>query len=113
MLSSDYLQGKWGENAKQGCTSDHTGYVIFHNNRTWRHAKTVSAAGFWELGEGTVTLRLLVSPAGGGGGHPFYQKRYYYQYMSPKMLGIKSDSFDYTHDTGVQAGEKRTLTRCQ
>jgi len=86
VLSSDYLQGKWSENAKQGCTSDHTGYVIFHNNRTWRHAKTVSAAGFWELGEGTVTLRLLVSPAGGGGGIPFIRKGTIISTCLPKCL---------------------------
>lgn len=115
LLSSDYLQGKWSESGKQGCTSGQAGYVIFHNNRTLEagRGQTVSAVGFWEPGEDTVTLHLLVSPASGGAGHPFYQKRYHYQYMSPKMLGIQSDSFDYTHDTGVQAGEKRTLTRCQ
>ena len=115
VLSSDYLQGKWSESGKQGCTSEHAGYVIFHNNRIVEagHGKTVSAVGFWELGEDTVTLHLLVSPTSGGGGHPFYQKRYYYQYISPKMVSIQSDRFDYTHDTGVQAGEKRTLTRCQ
>ena len=114
VLSSDYLQGKWSESGKQGCTSEHAGYVMFHNNRILEvgRGKTVSAVGFWELGEDTVTLHLLVSPSGGGE-HPFYQKRYYYQYMSPKMLSIQSDRFDYTHDTGVQAGEKRTLTRCQ
>lgn len=115
VLSSDYLQGKWSESGKQGCTGDLAGYVIFNNNRTLEagHGQTVSAVGFWELGEGNVTLHLLVSPASGGGGHPFYQKRYHYQYMSPKMLSLQADSFDYTHDTGVQAGEKRTLTRCQ
>ena len=34
VLSSDYLQGKWSESGKQGCTSDRAGYVIFNNNRT-------------------------------------------------------------------------------
>jgi len=115
VLSGDYLLGKWSEGGKQGCTSEIADYVIFHNNRTLEagHGQTVNAVGFWELREGTVTLHLLISPASGGGGHPFYQKRYYYQYMSPKMLSINSDSFDYTHDTAVQAGDKRTLTRCQ
>lgn len=115
VLSGDYLQGKWSESGTQGCTSDQASYVIFSNNRTLQagHGKTVSAVGFWELAEGTVKLHLLVRPSSGGGGHPFYQRRYYYQHMSPKMLSIESDKFDYTHDTGVQAGEKRTLTRCQ
>jgi len=118
VLSSDYLQGKWSEGGKQGCASERAGYVIFHNNRTLEagYGQTVSAVGFWELGEGTVTLHLLVSPSTtttSGGGHPFYQQRYYYQYMSPKMLSLQADSFEYTHDTGAQAGEKTTLTRCQ
>jgi len=115
VLSSDYLQGKWSESGKQGCTSDHAGYVIFRNNRTLEtgHGQTVSAVGFWELGDDTVTLHLLVSPTTGGAAHPFYQARYYYQYMSPKMLNMRSDGFDYTHDTAAQAGEKKTLTRCQ
>jgi len=115
VLSSGYLQGKWSESGAQGCTSDHAGYVMFHNNRTLEagHGQTVKAVGFWELGEGTLTLHLLVSPAGGRTAHPFYQQRYHYQYLSPKMLSLQADSFDYTHDTGVQSGEKRTLTRCQ
>ena len=115
VLSGDYLQGKWSESGKQGCSSESASYVLFHNNRTLEagRGQTVGAVGFWELGNGTLTLHLLVSPARGGGGHPFYQKRYYYQYMSPQMLSLQADSFDYTHDTGVQAGEKRTLTRCQ
>ena len=114
VLSSDYLQGKWSEKGNQGCTSDHAGYVVFNNNGTLQagHGKTVRAVGFWELNDGAVTLHMLVSPSGGGG-HPFYQQRYYYQYLSPKMLGLQADSFDYTQDTGAQAGEKRTLTRCQ
>jgi hypothetical protein len=114
VLSSDYLQGKWSESGKQGCTSDRAGYVIFNNNRTLEagYGNMVSAVGFWELGEDTLTVHLLVSPAGGGG-HPFYQKRYYYEYMSPKILSLKSDSLDYTRDTGAQAGAKQTLTRCQ
>ena len=114
VLSSDYLQGKWSEKGNQGCTSDHAGYVVFNNNGTLQagHGKTIRAVGFWELNDGAVTLHMLVSPSGGGG-HPFYQQRYYYQYLSPKMLGLQADSFEYTQDTGAQAGEKRTLTRCQ
>ena len=60
-----------------------------------------------------MTVHLLVSPGSGGGGHPFHQQRYYYQYMSPQILAIQADSFDYTQDTGAEAGEKKTLTRCK
>jgi hypothetical protein len=115
VLSGDYLDGKWSDSGKEGCTSDLAGYVIFHNNRTVQagKGKSVSAAGFWELGNDTVFIHLLVSPRSGGAGHPFYQKRYYYQHLAAKMLKIQSDSFDYTTDPAAQAGEKTTLTRCQ
>ena len=51
-----------------------------------------------------MTLHMLGSPSGGGV-HPFYHQRYYYQYLSPKLLGLQADSFEYTPDTGAQAGE--------
>ena len=114
VLSSGYLEGKWSQSGTQGCSSEHADYVIFHNNRTLSagNGKKVSAVGFWEMGDGTVTLHMLVSPTAGGGGHPFYQQRYYYQYMTPNILSIQADNFDYTLDSGAQVGEKRTLTRC-
>jgi hypothetical protein len=114
-LSASYLEGKWSESGKQGCTSEHAGYVTFNNNRTLQagQGKSVSAVGFWDLADDTVIVHLLVSPSTGEGRHPFYQQSYYYQYMAPKMLSIQSDSFDYTHDTGAQAGKKETLTRCR
>ena len=116
VLSGDYLDGKWSDSGKEGCTSDLAGYVIFHNNRTVQagKGKSVSAIGFWELGDDTVIIHLLVSPRSGGEGHPFYQKRYYSQHMAAKMLKIQSDSFDYTLDlVAAQTGDKKTLTRCQ
>ena len=116
VISAEYLEGKWSESGTQGCASDQAAYVIFNENRTLQagNGKKISAVGFWEPGEDTVILHLLMSPSGvGSSGHPFYQKRYYYQYMSPKMLSIQADKFQYTFDTGVQAGEKRTLTRCR
>ena len=114
-LSASYLEGKWSDSGKQGCTSEHASYVIFHGNRTVQagQGKSVSAVGFWEMADDTVILHLLVSPSTGEGRHPFYQQSYYYQYMSPKILSIQPDSFDFTRDTGVQAGKKETLTRCQ
>ena len=114
-LSSDYLEGKWSDGGKEGCTSDLAGYVIFHNNRVVQAGigKSVRAVGFWELSDDTVIMHLLVSPRSGKGGHPFYQERYHYQYMTPKILRIQSDSFDYTIESAAQAGEKKMLTRCQ
>ena len=115
VLSGDYLEGKWSESGTQGCTSDQASYVIFNSNQTLQagQGKKITAVGFWEPGDDTVILHLLISPTGVGGGHPFYQKRYYYQYMSPKLLSRQADKFEYTLDSGAQAGEKRTLTRCR
>ena len=115
VVSGDYLEGKWSESGTQGCTSDQATYVIFNSNRTLQagHGKKISAVGFWEPGDDVVILHLLVSPSGVGGGHPFYQKKYYYQYMAPRLLSMQADKFEYTFDSGRQVGEKRTLTRCR
>ena len=116
VLSGDYLEGVWSDSGKEGCTSDQAGYVSFNNDHTVRvgQGKSVSALGFWELGDDTVIMHLLVSPKRGGERHPFYQERYYYQYMIPKVLRVQPDSFDYTLDfVDAQVGEKKTLTRCQ
>ena len=115
VISDQYLEGKWSESGAQGCASDQATYVSFNSDRTLQagHGKKISAVGFWEPGVDTVTLHLLVSPSGVAGGHPFYQKRYYYQYMVPKLLRIQADKFEYTLDSGAQAGEQKTLTRCR
>ena len=114
-LSSDYLERKWSNGGKEGCTSDLAGYVIFHNNRVVQAGigKSVRAVGFWELSDDTVIMHLLVSPRNRKKEHPFYQEKYHYQYMAPKILRIQSDNFDYTIESAAQAGEKKMLTRCQ
>lgn len=114
-LTGNYLEGKWSEQGKEGCTSVTANYVTFHNDHTLAAGQgdAVRAVGFWEPGDGTVILHLLVSPGTGTALHPFYQQRYYYQYMSPKILAMQPNSFDFTQDTGAGAGTIKTLTRCE
>jgi hypothetical protein len=114
-LSDEYLKGRWTTDGKAGCTSDQATYVVFDTNHTLQAGKgeSVSTVGFWQIGGDRVIVHLLVSPEPGREAHPFFQQNYHYQYMSPKILAIRSDGIDYTYDTGVEAGNKRTLTRCR
>lgn len=114
-LSADYLQGRWSTGGEQGCQSEQVSYVDFHSNHTLEAGKgdAVTTVGFWQLDDDRVVLHLLVSPSPGREGHPFFQQRYYYQYMSPTILALKADSIDYTHDTGAEAGKTKTVTRCK
>ena len=114
-LSASYLEGRWSMGGKEGCSADHDLYVIFHRNGTLEagRGELVRAVGFWELGDAAVNLHLLVTPSSAAAQHPFYQSRYYYQYMSPKILAMRADSFNYTSDGGTEAGKQKTLTRCQ
>lgn len=114
-LSVDYLAGKWSTGGKDACASDQADYVIFRENGTVEagHGKMINALGFWKLTDDTIAVHLLISPAGGGTPHPFYQKRYHYQYMFPKVLTVTPDAIDYTLDTNVLSGVQQTLTRCR
>ena len=114
-LSGNYLEGKWSEHGKEGCASANAAYVMFNKNHTLEagQGESVKAVGFWEVGDGTVTLHLLVATVAGEAVHPFYQRRYYYQYMSPQIVTLQSDSFVYTNDTGTEIKQQKTLTRCQ
>lgn len=114
-LSNEYLQGKWTSGGKDACTSGNASYVIFHQNHTLEAGRggSVSTVGFWELADEQVLLHLLVAPSPGREAHPFYQGRYYYQHMSPKVLGMQADSIEFTHDTGALSGQAQTLTRCR
>lgn len=115
LLSDEYILGKWSTDGKAGCTSDEATNVTFHDNHTLESGKggAVTTLGFWHIGDGKVIVHLLVSPTPGRESHPFFQQNYYYQYMAPTLVDIKPDSIDYTHDTGVEAGVTKTLTRCR
>ena len=114
-LTSAYLIGKWSTGGKEACASDQADYVYFRENGMVEggRGKLGNAVGFWKLEDNTIAVHLLIAPAAEGTPHPFYQKRYHYQYMCPKVLNVTPDSLDYTLDTNVQSGVKQTLTRCQ
>ena len=114
-ISGDYLLGKWSSGGKAGCASDMATHVVFHNNHTLEsgQGKTVGTVGYWDVAQNRVILHLLVAPSQTRDAHPFFQQSYHYQYMAPTVVGVKADSFDFTHDIGVDAGNRRTLTRCR
>ena len=114
-LTSTYLIGKWSTGGKEACASDQADYVLFRENGMVEagSGKLANAVGFWKLADNTLAVHLLIAPAAEGTPHPFYQKRYHYQYMFPKMLKVTPDSIDYTLDTNVQSGVRQTHTTCQ
>ena len=114
-ISSDYLLGKWSSGGKAGCASDQATHVVFHDNHTLKagQGKTVSTVGYWDVAKDRIILHLLVAPSQTQDAHPFFQQSYHYQYMAPTALGVKADSIDFTHDIVIDAGNRKTLTRCR
>lgn len=115
VIPSDYLPGKWSSAGKAGCASDKATYVVFHDNHTLEagQGKTVSTVGYWDVAKDRIILHLLVAPSQTQDAHPFFQQSYHYQYMAPTALGVKADSIDFTHDIVIDAGNRKTLTRCR
>lgn len=115
VIPSDYMVGKWSSGGKAGCSSSQATKVIFHDNHTLEvgQGKTVSTIGYWSVAQDRIILHMLVAPSQTQDAHPFFQQSYHYQYMAPTVLGIKADSIDFTHDIGVGAGKRKTLTRCR
>ena len=114
-ISSDYLLGKWSSGGKAGCASDQATHVVFHDNHTLEagQGRTINTVGFWDVARNKVILHLLVAPSRTQNAHPFFQQSYHYEYMAPTVLGVGEDGLEFTHDIGVDAGSKRTLTRCR
>lgn len=114
-ISADFLEGKWSNYGKEGCTSELATFITFRKNQTLEagKGKSVRAVGFWESNGDNITLHILVSPGSKTQPHPFYQGRYYYQHFAPRILTVNSDTLEYAEDTGAAAAETQVLTRCQ
>ena len=115
VISGDYLLGKWSPAGKAGCSSDRAPYVVFDDSHTLAagQGKDINTVGFWDVVKDRIILHVLVSPGNQRDSHPFFQQSYHYQYKAPTVLGVRANSFDVTHDVGVDARSMKTMTRCR
>ena len=112
-LTPDYLAGTWSMSGPEGCAG-RTDYATFHANGTLELGTQGRArvVGFWQAGDSTLLLHMLVAPVAGQEGHPFYQSSYYYQYRAADIMDVSADEFTVGIGDALEREQLR-VSRCR
>ena len=114
LITTDYLQGKWSLDGKDGCTSATSKYVLFRNNGTVEVGlgDQATRVGFWKITDkNTIVGHTLTAPTHHEDYHPFFRDSYRYEYMSPQITSAEQNTFAVSIGSDLEK-KTVTLTRC-